>query len=87
MPTGFQPRTDIVAADWTGKLGCVAAGLGVAFVPALAIRAAPADLALLRLHPDDAPVRRVYAATVAGRTRPPAVSRMLAELSAAAAEL
>ncbi|SCG47228.1 DNA-binding transcriptional regulator, LysR family [Micromonospora echinaurantiaca] len=77
MPPGFRPRIDIVAADWTGKLGCVAAGLGVALVPALAVRAAPADLALLRLHPDDAPVRRVYAATVAGRHRSPAVDRLL----------
>jgi DNA-binding transcriptional LysR family regulator len=73
LPAGFRPRTDIVAADWTGKLGCVAAGLGVALVPALAVRGAPADLALLTLHPDDAPVRQVYAATVAGRTEPAAV--------------
>ncbi|PZF90280.1 LysR family transcriptional regulator [Micromonospora deserti] len=80
MPPGFRPRVDIVAADWTGKLGCVAAGLGVALVPALAVRAAPADLALLRLHADDAPVRRVYAASVAFRHRPPAAARLLAGL-------
>ncbi|MET0422756.1 MAG: LysR substrate-binding domain-containing protein [Actinoplanes sp.] len=75
LPAGFQPRIDIVAAEWTGKLGCVAAGLGVALIPALAVRGAPGDLALLTLHPDDAPVRQVYAATVAGRTEPPAVAR------------
>ncbi|MCW6011158.1 LysR family transcriptional regulator [Micromonospora sp. CPCC 205371] len=73
LPSGFQPRIDIVAAEWTGKLGCVAAGLGVALVPALAIRATPADLALLRLHRDDATVRQVFAATLAGRRTPPAV--------------
>lgn len=85
LPPEFRPRVDIVAAEWTGKLGCVAAGLGVALVPALAVRAAPADLALLRLHPDDAAVRQVFAATVAGRTRPAAVTRILAHLEQVAA--
>ena len=59
LPAGFQPRVDIVAAEWTGKLGCVAAGLGVALVPALAIRGTPADIALLRLHADDEGLRRL----------------------------
>ncbi|MET7707349.1 LysR substrate-binding domain-containing protein [Micromonospora sp. NPDC005413] len=84
LPAGFRPRIDIVAAEWTGKLGCVAAGLGVALVPALAVRAAPPDLTLLRLHPDDASVRRIFAATVAGRSRPPAVRRFLNHLDRAA---
>ena len=26
LPPGFRPRVDIVTADWTAKLGCVAAG-------------------------------------------------------------
>ncbi|MFC0505666.1 LysR family transcriptional regulator [Micromonospora costi] len=87
MPPGFRPRVDIVAADWTGKLGCVAAGLGVALVPALAVRATPADLALLRLHPDDAPARRVYAATVAHRHHTPAVTELLPILTTIAKTL
>ena len=87
LPTGFQPRVDIVAAEWTGKLGCVAAGLGVALVPALAIRATPPDIALLRLRSKDATVRRVLAATVAGRSRPPAVSAFLDELDRSAAHV
>ncbi|MFR9776389.1 LysR family transcriptional regulator [Micromonospora sp. MS34] len=87
LPAGFRPRIDIVAAEWTGKLGCVAAGLGVALVPALAVRATPPDLALLRLHPDDASARRVFAATIAGRSRPPAVQGFLAHLAEAAAGL
>ena len=87
LPADFRPRIDIVAAEWTGKLGCVAAGLGVALIPALAVRATPPDLALLRLHPDDVSVRRVYAATVAGRTRSPAVRRFLTFLEEAAAGL
>ncbi|MFD2763577.1 LysR family transcriptional regulator [Micromonospora eburnea] len=87
LPAGFRPRIDIVAAEWTGKLGCVAAGLGVALVPALAVRATPPDLALLRLHPDDASVRRVFAATAGGRSRPPAVRRFLDHLDTVAAGL
>ncbi|SCG77522.1 LysR substrate-binding domain-containing protein [Micromonospora inositola] len=87
LPAGFTPRVDIVAAEWTGKLGCVAAGLGVALVPALAVRATPPDLALLRLHRDDVSARRVFAATVAGRSRPPAVQRFLVHLRDAAAGL
>lgn len=77
----FRPRIDIVAADWTGKFGCVSAGLGVALVPALATRGVPADIALLRLHPDDESIRRVFAATVTGRLRPPAVTDFLAHLA------
>jgi DNA-binding transcriptional LysR family regulator len=86
LPAAFRPRVDIVAAEWTGKLGCVAAGLGVALLPALAVRARPADIVLLRLHPDDATVRRVFAATVAGRGRTPAVTRLLAQLEAVAGD-
>jgi DNA-binding transcriptional LysR family regulator len=85
LPPGFQPRVDIVAADWTGKLGCVAAGLGVALIPALAVRARPADVALLRLHRDDASTRRVFAATTAARSHPPAVGRFVDQLATVAA--
>jgi DNA-binding transcriptional LysR family regulator len=87
LPAGFEPRVDIVAAEWTGKLGCVAAGLGVALVPALAIRAAPADIALLRLHPADAAARQVFAATVAGRQAPAPVARLLVHLRRVARQL
>jgi DNA-binding transcriptional LysR family regulator len=85
LPAGWTPRVDIIAADWTGKLGCVAAGLGVALVPALAARAAPADIALLRLHPDDASVRRIFAATAAGRTPSAGVSALSSRLNKLAA--
>jgi DNA-binding transcriptional LysR family regulator len=84
FPSGFRPRVDIVAAEWTGKLGCVAAGLGVALVPALAARGTPADVALLRLHRDDESVRQVFAATRAGRTLSAATARVLPLLRNAA---
>jgi DNA-binding transcriptional LysR family regulator len=86
LPSGFQPRIDLVAAEWTGKLGLVAAGLGVALVPALAVRGAPADIALLRLHAADESVRQIFAATLAGRTAPAAVARFLTHLRGAADE-
>ncbi|WP_433723072.1 LysR family transcriptional regulator [Actinoplanes sp. CA-051413] len=85
LPSGFRPRIDIVAAEWTGKLGCVAAGLGVALVPALAVRATPADLVLLRLHPDDASARRIFAATA--RRPTPTVVHMLSLLRQIAATI
>ena len=87
LPSGFRPRIEITAAEWTGKLGCVAAGLGVALLPALAASRVPPGIAVLRLHRDDEPIRRVYAATIPGRTRPPAVTHFLDHLRAAVASL
>lgn len=46
---GFSPRKIIRIAEWTGKFGYVAAGLGVALVPSLATWALPAELALCRV--------------------------------------
>jgi len=85
LPSGFEPKIDIVAAEWTGKFGCVAAGLGVALVPALATRGIPADITLLRLDKKDESVRQIFAATPAGRTKPPAVVRFLDHLAEVAA--
>jgi len=87
LPSGFRPRIEITAAEWTGKLGCVAAGLGVALLPALAASRVPPGIAVLRLHRDDEAIRRVYAATVSGRTRPPAVAHFLDHLRAAVTSL
>lgn len=87
LPSGFTPRIDIVAAEWTGKLGCVAAGLGVALLPALAIRAAPSDVVLLRLRRQDVAVRRVYAVTRAGRSASPDIAACLAALRRIARDL
>ncbi|MYS86693.1 LysR family transcriptional regulator [Embleya scabrispora] len=46
---GFTPRKVIRIAEWTGKFGYVAAGLGVALVPSLAAWAVPDELVLCRL--------------------------------------
>ncbi|MEV0627353.1 LysR family transcriptional regulator [Nonomuraea wenchangensis] len=58
---GFAPRGGLRVAEWTGKFGFVAAGLGVTLVPELAARAVPAGLVLRPLR-GQAPARRVYAA-------------------------
>ncbi|MEW9554237.1 LysR family transcriptional regulator [Nonomuraea sp. NPDC050783] len=58
---GFTPRGGLRVAEWTGKFGFVAAGLGVTLVPELAARAVPPSLVLRPLL-GPAPVRRVYAA-------------------------
>jgi DNA-binding transcriptional LysR family regulator len=46
---GFRPKKIIKIAEWTGKFGYAAAGLGVALVPSLAAWAVPAELVLCRL--------------------------------------
>jgi len=58
---GFTPRSGLRVAEWMGKFGFVAAGLGVTLVPELAARAVPADLVLRPLR-GPAPARKVYAA-------------------------
>ncbi|MFI2639979.1 LysR family transcriptional regulator [Streptomyces sp. NPDC018610] len=81
---GFRPRVAHVVADWTAKQGYVAAGLGVALVPALAVASVRPDVALLPVHPEDVPCRAVYAATVRGWSLSPAVRAFLGVLREAA---
>ncbi|GAA1651520.1 LysR family transcriptional regulator [Actinoplanes couchii] len=84
---GFRPRVEFAADEWFAKLGLVAAGLGITLLPALAARAAPPDIALLRLNPGELPPRTVYAATLAGRTRSAVVNAFLTELRSGAAAI
>lgn len=58
---GFTPRSGLRIAEWSGKFGYVAAGLGVTLVPRLAARAVPADVVVRSLG-SHAPRRRVFAA-------------------------
>jgi DNA-binding transcriptional LysR family regulator len=87
FPSGFHPRIDIIAADWTGKIGCVAAGLGVALLPRLAISTVPPGIALIRPHASDASRRRIFAAVVKGRSEPPAVTGFVPHLQDVARRL
>ncbi|WP_441247231.1 LysR family transcriptional regulator [Kitasatospora sp. McL0602] len=83
LRTGFRPRIGFVARDWIAKQGCVAAGLGITLIPSLAADAVRSDITLVSLHPDDIPVRRVYAATPYGPTPSPAALAFLGLLGVA----
>ncbi len=78
---GFRPRVAHVVGEWTAKQGYVAAGLGVALVPALAADSVRADIALLTVLDEGAPARAVYAATVRGRSLSAATEAFLGVLA------
>lgn len=84
---GLVPRIDFAVREWTAKWGLVAAGLGLALVPRLAATATRPDLVLMPLHPDDAPVRTVSAATRRTGVPSPAVVAFLRHLEQACGEL
>ncbi|MGW7380113.1 LysR substrate-binding domain-containing protein [Streptomyces sp. NPDC054794] len=84
---GFRPRVTHVVAEWTAKQGYVAAGLGVALVPALAAESVRPDVTLLPVLDEDAPARAVYAATPRGRSPASATAAFLAGLREAAARI
>jgi DNA-binding transcriptional LysR family regulator len=81
---GFRPPSQIVVADWIGKLACIAAGIGIALVPQLVTRALPADVTVLKLRDEQAPYRRVVAITDA-RRQPSELTRMFIRLAEQAA--
>ncbi|MET9143734.1 LysR family transcriptional regulator [Streptomyces sp. SAT1] len=85
LRAGFRPRVAHVVAEWTAKQGYVAAGLGVALVPALAAASVRPDVALLPLCAQDTPARAVYAATAPGHSLSPAARAFLGTLREAAA--
>ncbi|WP_435865949.1 LysR family transcriptional regulator [Streptomyces wedmorensis] len=68
VAAGFRPRTGLLAHDWIAKLGAVAAGLGITLVPALAAASVRRDVALVSIHPDDVPYRRICAAAPSAPT-------------------
>ncbi|MHA6763873.1 LysR substrate-binding domain-containing protein [Streptacidiphilus sp. PAMC 29251] len=80
---GFRPREVIRIAEWSGKFGYAAAGLGVVLVPSLALWAVPAELAVCRL--DDTLRRTVHTALPA--TPLPAALTLRDLLHAAAGSL
>ncbi|MCW3038927.1 MAG: LysR family transcriptional regulator [Solirubrobacterales bacterium] len=82
---GFEPRIAFASNDYPSIQGFVAAGMGLAFVP---------DLALINLRDDVVvrslgarpPVRRIMASTLAGSYASPAREAMLAVLGEVGAE-
>jgi DNA-binding transcriptional LysR family regulator len=84
---GFEPNVAFESDDYQTVQGLVAAGVGVALIPELALFDRPPtreDIAIRALSPHP-PVRQVVAATPAGARLLPAAPAMLAELSDAAA--
>jgi DNA-binding transcriptional LysR family regulator len=83
---GFEPRVSFESDDYQTVQGLVAAGVGVALIPQLALSAVREDIAVRSLSPSP-PVRRVVAATPDGARLVPAAPAMLAVLARAAEEL
>lgn len=85
MAAGFEPRIAFESAQWLGKQGLVAAGVGVTLMPTLALATVRDDIVLRSL---DDPVlkRRVSIATLRCGYSAPAVEPMREILHRVAAE-
>ncbi|WP_329456111.1 LysR family transcriptional regulator [Streptomyces sp. NBC_01497] len=81
---GFTPRIDFATDDCPAVIGLVAAGLGVAMLPELALAPVRTD-GVRRLAVTPAVSREVVALTLPDLARVPAVAATLDELVAAAA--
>jgi DNA-binding transcriptional LysR family regulator len=74
---GFEPRVSFESDDYLTVQGLVAAGVGVALIPQLALsQTAGYDIAVGELHPAG-PVRHVVAATPGSGVSLPAAAAML----------
>jgi DNA-binding transcriptional LysR family regulator len=82
---GFEPRVAFDTAEWLGKQGLVAAGVGVTLIPTLALGTVREGLVLRSLGPDG-PQRAVFLATHAWLSPAPAVAPMQAILRRVAKE-
>ena len=76
---GFEPRMAFQSDDYAAIQGFIAAGVGVALIPDLALTTPRDDIAIRALV-GVAPHRRVLAATLAGSARGPATQAMVAIL-------
>ena len=72
---GFEPRVSFESDDYLTVQGLVAAGVGVALIPRLALSSVRDDIVVRELSPSS-PVRRVLAATPRG-AHVPAATAML----------
>jgi DNA-binding transcriptional LysR family regulator len=73
---GFEPRVSFESDDYLTVQGLVAAGVGVALIPRLALTGGRDDIVVRELSPRS-PVRRVFAATPRAAAITPAVASML----------
>jgi DNA-binding transcriptional LysR family regulator len=82
----WQPKVELIAKEWTAKLGLVAAGLGVTLVPGLAADGVRSDVALIRIRSERPASRAVFLARRA-KDEAPHVRGFAEELHDVAAEL
>jgi DNA-binding transcriptional LysR family regulator len=80
---GFEPNVAFESDDYQTVQGLVAAGVGVALIPELALSVVREDIVIRALSPAP-PVRQVLAATPAGARLVPAAPAMLGILEEAA---
>ena len=80
---GFEPHVAFESDDYQTVQGLVAAGVGVALIPELALSNVRADIVIRALSPES-PARQVMAVTPAGPRRAPAATTMLGVLAAVA---
>ncbi|MEA2397241.1 MAG: hypothetical protein QOK25_797 [Thermoleophilaceae bacterium] len=82
---GYEPRIAYESDDFQVVQGLVAAGVGVALIPSLALVSERADVVIRSLGAK-APSRQFLAATLADGYRPPATAEMIAILQDIAAD-
>jgi DNA-binding transcriptional LysR family regulator len=82
LASGFEPHIAFESDDYLAIQGLVAAGVGVALIPDLALTTAREDLVVRPIA--GAPARQVLAATPEGAWRAPATEAMLGILAEAA---
>ena len=82
---GFEPSVPFEISDYNVMQGFVAAGMGVALVPDIALVTARDDVVVRRIA-GPRPSRRILAATVAGSFAAPAREAMLDVLAETAEE-
>jgi DNA-binding transcriptional LysR family regulator len=83
---GFEPIVSFESDDYQTVQGLVAAGVGVALIPELALSVVREDIVIRALSPAP-PVRHVIAATPEGARLVPAAPAMLSVLARAATSL
>src|SRR6202167_4769540 len=74
--TGFEPNVSFESDDYQTVQGLVAAGVGVALIPQLALSTPRDDVYVRALYPRS-PLRKVLAATPRAAAVTPAVATML----------
>jgi DNA-binding transcriptional LysR family regulator len=83
---GFQPRSAVQAAEYWPAQSFVAAGLGIALIPTLALEAVHDGVVIRRLHKSQEPVRHVWVVTRVAVAGHAPVRAMIEALTVAATE-